>query len=175
LASAIADTSFIIDWVKYSRSKLLFKAFHVVYMPESVLAEVRSEGSLTWISEGLEEGGLAIFPELPDVSREALNLVARSRRLPIRPVDYPEAFCLVAGRRLNLVVLTENGGAIALRDYDPEYSNVEVWEGIDVLYKLWKSKYVNSFKDELELYQRETKRIYSRRDLARYGGADGGR
>jgi hypothetical protein len=82
---------------------------------------------------------------------------------------------LNTSRRLNLVVLTENGGAIALRDYDPEYSNVEVWEGIDVLYKLWKSKYVNSFKDELELYQQETKRIYSRRDLARYGGADGGR
>jgi hypothetical protein len=82
---------------------------------------------------------------------------------------------LVAGRRLNLVVLTENGGAIALRDYDPEYSNVEVWEGIDVLYKLWRANCINSFKDELELYQRETKRIYPRRDLARYGGADGGR
>jgi hypothetical protein len=92
LASAIADTSFLIDWIRYSKSRLIFRLFEVIYIPESVLTEIRSERSLTWIAEGLEEGGLAIFPELPDISREALNLVARSRRLPIRPVDYPEAF-----------------------------------------------------------------------------------
>jgi len=169
LADAIADTSFIIDWVRYSKSELLFKVFDVVYIPESVLAEIRSESSLLWISKGLEEGRLAILPDLPDVSREALNLVARSRRFPVRPVDYPEAFCMVVGKRLGLAVLTENGGAVALRDYDPDYSDVEVWRGIDVLYALWRSGHVNSFKDELELYQQETKRTYSERDLAKYG------
>ncbi len=169
MADAIADTSFIIDWVRYSKSELLFKVFDVVYIPESVLAEIRSESSLLWISKGLEEGRLAILPDLPDVSREALNLVARSRRFPVRPVDYPEAFCMVVGKRLGLAVLTENGGAVALRDYDPDYSDVEVWRGIDVLYALWRSGHVNSFKDELELYQQETKRTYSERDLAKYG------
>jgi len=174
LADAIADTSFVVDWVRYSKSELLFKVFNVVYMPESVLAEIKSERSLIWISKGLERGVLAVLPELPDISREALNLVAKSRRLPVRPVDYPEAFCMVVGKRLNLVVLTENGGAVALRDYDPEYSGVEVWRGIDVLYALWRFGHINSFKDELELYQQETKRTYSRRDLAKYGGAHGG-
>ncbi|MCC6030583.1 MAG: DNA-binding protein [Desulfurococcales archaeon] len=168
MASAIADTSFLIDWIRYSKSRLIFRLFEVIYIPESVLTEIRSERSLTWIAEGLEEGGLAIFPELPDISREALNLVARSRRLPIRPVDYPEAFCLVAGRRLDLTVLTENGGAIALASYDPEYSNVKILRGIDILYLLWRSGLINSFKDELEIYQQETKHIYSRRDLDRY-------
>uniref|UniRef100_A0A7C5UXG9 DNA-binding protein n=1 Tax=Ignisphaera aggregans TaxID=334771 RepID=A0A7C5UXG9_9CREN len=169
MVSAIVDTSFLIDWIKYSKSRFIFKLFDVIYIPESVLAEIRSERSLLWIAESLEKGELAILPELPDISREALNIVARSRRLPIRPVDYPEAFCLVAGKRLGLVVLTENGGAIALRSYDPEYSSVEIWRGIDILYKLWKFGYINSFKDELELYQQETKHIYSRRDLAKYG------
>jgi hypothetical protein len=169
LVNAVADTSFLIDWIRYSKSKLIFKIFDVIYIPESVLAEIRSERSLLWIAEGLEKGGLAVFPELPDISREALNLVSKSRRLPVRPVDYPEAFCLVVGKRLDLVVLTENGGAIALKSYDPEYSSVIVWRGIDVLHALWRAGYVNSFKDELELYQQETKHIYSRRDLAKYG------
>jgi len=168
LVNAITDTSFLIDWIRYSKSKLIFKIFSIIYIPENVLNEIRSERTLIWISEGLEEGSLAIFPELPDISREALELVARSRRVPIRPVDYPEAFCLVVGRRLNFIVLTENGGAIALKSYDPEYSGVEVLRGIDVIYRLWRLNYLNSFKDELELYQRETKHIYSRKDLVRY-------
>jgi len=174
LANAIADSSFIIDWVRYSKSKLLFKLFNVIYIPESVLAEIRSERSLLWIAEGLEDGRLAVFPELPDLSREAINLVAKSRRYPVRPVDYPEAFCLVAGRRLDLVVLTENGGAVALREYDPEYSNIEVWRAIDALYKLWRLGYISSFREELELYQLETKHIYSKRDLEKYDGTNGG-
>jgi len=169
LANAIADTSFIIDWVRYSKSKSIFKIFDLIYIPESVLAEIKSERTLIWISESLEEGKLAIFPELPDISREALDLVAKSRRFPVRPVDYPEAFCLVVGKRFNLIVLTENGGALALRSYDPEYHDVVVWRAIDVLYKLWRLNYVNSFKEELELYQRETKRIYPKQDLIRYG------
>jgi hypothetical protein len=173
LANAIADTSFIIDWVRYSKSKSIFKIFDLIYIPESVLAEIKSERTLIWISESLEEGKLAIFPELPDISREALDLVAKSRRFPVRPVDYPEAFCLVVGKRFNLIVLTENGGALALRSYDPEYHDVVVWRAIDVLYKLWRLNYVNSFKEELELYQRETKRIYPKQDLIRYGDISG--
>jgi hypothetical protein len=173
LANAIADTSFIIDWVRYSKSKSIFKIFDLIYIPESVLAEIKSEHTLIWISESLEEGKLAIFPELPDISREALDLVAKSRRFPVRPVDYPEAFCLVVGKRFNLIVLTENGGALALRSYDPEYHDVVVWRAIDVLYKLWRLNYVNSFKEELELYQRETKRIYPKQDLIRYGDISG--
>ena len=173
MANAIADTSFIIDWVRYSKSKSIFKIFDLIYIPESVLAEIKSERTLIWISESLEEGKLAIFPELPDISREALDLVAKSRRFPVRPVDYPEAFCLVVGKRFNLIVLTENGGALALRSYDPEYHDVVVWRAIDVLYKLWRLNYVNSFKEELELYQRETKRIYPKKDLIRYGDISG--
>lgn len=168
MVNAIADTSFLIDWIRYSKSKLIFKLFNVIYIPENVLNEVKSERALIWVSEGLEEGNLAIFPELPEISREALDLVVRSRRVPVRPVDYPEAFCLVVGRRLNFTVLTENGGAIALKNYDPEYSEVEVLRGIDIIYRLWRLNHLNSFKDELELYQRETKHIYSRKDLIKY-------
>jgi hypothetical protein len=170
-ASAVADTSFLIDWARYSRSKLLFKLFGVVFIPESVLAELRSERTLTWVAQGLEEGKLAVLPELPDASREALQLVARSRRLPVRPVDYPEAYCLVVGRELGYAVLTENGGALAVRDYDPSFASVEVLRALDILYRLWKLGRVESFRRELELYERETKRLYTARDLARYGDA----
>ena len=169
MVGAVADTPFIIDWVRYSKSRLIFRIFDVVYIPESVLNEIRSESTLLWIAEGLESGGLAILPEIPDLSREALNIVARSRRLPIRPVDYPEAFCLATGKRFGFTVLTENGGAVAFRDVDPEYRDVVVRRAIDVLFALWRAGHIHSFREELDRYQQETKRIYSRRDVAKYG------
>jgi hypothetical protein len=170
-ANAVADASFLIDWARYSRSKLLFKLFEVVFIPESVLAELRGEKTLTWVAQGLEEGKLAVLPELPDASREALQLVSRSRRLPVRAVDYPEAYCMVIGRDLGYTVLTENGGALAVRDYDPAFAGVEVLRALDVLYRLWRLGHLESFKEELKLYERETKRLYTARDLAKYGDA----
>ena len=170
-ASAVTDASFLIDWARYSKSGLLFKLFDVVFVPESVLAELRSGRTLVWVAQGLEEGRLAVLPELPDASREALRLVAKSRRLPVRPVDYPEAYCLIIGRELGYAVLTENGGALAVKDYDPSFAGVEVLRALDVLYRLWKLGYLESFRAELELYERETKRLYTARDLAKYGDA----
>ena len=168
-ANAIADTSFLIDWVRYTNSKLLFRLFDVVFLPESVLAELRSERTLAWVAQGLEEGGLAVLPELPDASREALQLVAKSRRLPVRSVDYPEAYCLVVGRELGYAVLTENGGALAVKDYDSSFAGIEVLRALDVIYRLWKLGHLESFRRELELYERETKRLYTAKDLAKYG------
>jgi hypothetical protein len=42
---AIADTCFLIDWARYR--DILFKVFNVVFTPETVLREVKSEGTIT--------------------------------------------------------------------------------------------------------------------------------
>jgi predicted nucleic acid-binding protein len=94
---AITDTSFLIDWVKYTRRDLIFKLFELIYIPESVFNEVRSEITLLWIAEGLENNKMAIFPEISELRNEALRLILETRRLPIRPVDFPEAYCVVVG------------------------------------------------------------------------------
>jgi len=55
-------------------------------------------------------------------------------RLP--SVDYPEAFCLVVGRRRGYVVLTENRGALIAADLLPAYRGVAVWRSFEVLWEL---------------------------------------
>ena len=77
---AIADASFIIDWARYSRRDLLFKVFDVVWIPEPVLGELRSERSVMWVAEKLAAGVMALFPELPNYRDEALRLMEMSGR-----------------------------------------------------------------------------------------------
>ena len=166
---AIADTSFLIDWAKYDNRDLIFKIFELIYLPESTLNEIRNELTLIWISQALEENRMAIFPEIPQISNEALRLVNSSRRLPIRPVGYPEAYCTVVGKIFDYVVLTENGGVAALVDYFDEYNNVKVFRAIDVIYQLFKSGLVKDFKTELDRYSNQTKHMFSVRDLRKYG------
>jgi len=91
---AIADASFIINRARYSRQDLLFKVFDVVWIPEPVLGELRSERSVMWVAEKLAAGAMALFPELPNYRDEALRLMEIGGRYPIRRLDYPEAYCI---------------------------------------------------------------------------------
>ena len=47
---AIADTCFLIDWAYWRHRDVLFKVFNVVFVPESVLREVKSEYIIEWIA-----------------------------------------------------------------------------------------------------------------------------
>jgi hypothetical protein len=91
VTEAIADTSFLIDWARYSRRDLLWRLFDVVHLPESVLAEIYSEGTLAWIVDGLASRRMALFTETDDVVDLARRIVSLSRALPARGVDLPEA------------------------------------------------------------------------------------
>ncbi|QGA53981.1 DNA-binding protein [Sulfolobus sp. E5-1-F] len=166
---AIADTSFLIDWVRYSKRDLIFHIFDLVYVPESVFNEVRSERTLLWIAQGLESNKLAIFPELPQIRDEALRLVYETRRLPLRPVDYPEAYCVVVGKVLRYTVLTENGGAVALVNYYKEYMDVKVMRALEVLVELHRNGLVTDIRNEIKEYSRETGHMFSNKDLSYYG------
>ena len=165
---AIADTSFLIDWVRYSRRELIFQIFELIYIPEAVFNEVRSERTLLWIAEGLENNRIAVFPEVPQIRDEALRLVYETRRLPVRSVDYPEAYCVVVGKSLGYTVLTENGGAVALVRYYNEYSNVKVMRALEVLVELKNRGIISDIKAEIEKYTRETGHLFSNRDLSKY-------
>ncbi|MEM0278186.1 hypothetical protein [Pyrobaculum sp.] len=136
MRQAVADTCFLVDWVKFRRRDLLFAVFDVVWLPEPVLSEVKSEDTLDWVASKLAERRMALLPETPELRAEALSLMAEaSARLSAPLVDYPEAFCLAAGRRLGAVVLTENRGALAVPRVLPQYAGVEVWRSLEVLAK----------------------------------------
>ncbi|MGC8995029.1 hypothetical protein [Pyrobaculum sp.] len=174
---AVADTCFLLDWVKFSRRDLLFDIFTTVWLPEPVLGEVRSEDTLTWISERLAQRKLSLIPELPELRARALSLMtAVASRLSIPLVDYPEAYCLEAGRELGAVVLTENRGALAVPRILPEYSGVVVWRSLEVL-----AQAVRLGKADcgvFDRYREEALHEFPRRDLEKIlnevGCRDGG-
>ncbi|MCX8137853.1 DNA-binding protein [Pyrobaculum aerophilum] len=165
---AIADTSFLIDWARYSKRHLLHALFQVVNIPESVLGEIYSENTLGWITEELAAGRMALFTETEDVITLARRVISLSRSLPMRGVDLPEAICLVAGLKFGYVVLTENGGAAMAPSFIQELSNVKVMRAIDVLYEL-SLRGVLNLREEVERYQRETGHRFAKRDLKRIG------
>ncbi len=131
---AIADTCFLIDWAKYRRRDLLFKLFNVVYVTESVIREIKSEDTISWISGMLAAGKLALYTETNDEINEARELMDRTRTVPIMiHVDLPEALCLVIGRRRGYTVLTENRGAIMSTEFIDKYKDVVVWRALEIL------------------------------------------
>ena len=132
---AIADTCFLIDWAHYRNRDLLFKLFKVVYVPENVLNEVRSERTISWISRALSNDYLALYTPMGDEINEARRLIELTRLKPEVPsVDLPESLCLVIGRRRGYVVLSENRGAVLAPKILDEYKNVTVWRALELLY-----------------------------------------
>ncbi|WP_338602112.1 DNA-binding protein [Sulfolobus tengchongensis] len=168
MSNAVMDTSFLLDWVKYNKNSLIFHIFDLIYITESVLSEIRNEKALLWISANLESNRIAILPELPDIIQKANYLVTESRRLPVRPLDFPESICLVYGKVLNLVVLTENGAAVVAPYFYNEYKDVKVMRALDVLYELYKQGYIKDLRNEITIYSEETKHKFAERDLKRY-------
>ncbi|AFA39967.1 hypothetical protein Pogu_1940 [Pyrobaculum oguniense TE7] len=161
---AIADTSFLIDWARYSKRDLLFHVFQLVWIPEPVLAEVKSAATLEWLSRSLASGKMALFPELAEFREAALRLISFSRRYPVRGVDYPEAYCLSVAETRGYVVLSENGGAYAAQFL---YSRARVWRAFDVLIELMGRGLLS--KEDILKYQEETAHRFSKRDLQRLG------
>lgn len=60
--NAVTDTSFLIDWARYTKRDLLFSIFRVS-IPESVLGEVKSENTISWIAQKLAEESMYLFTE----------------------------------------------------------------------------------------------------------------
>ena len=167
--NAIMDTSFLINWVRYENRDLLFDYYNIVFITESVLYEIRTEKPLLWISEWLAKGRIKILEETTDVRRKALLIIDMTRGIPLRSADYPEAVCLALGKELNLDVLTENGGVFAAKEIIEEYSSVNVYRGIDVLYLLSQKGLIKDFISEVKKYINVTKHTYSREILEKYG------
>ena len=131
---AIADTCFLIDWSYWNYRDVLFKLFRAVFVPETVLREVKSERAVEWIATALAGGQLALYTEASDVTALAIRIVERSRLMPgLRGVDLPEAICLAVGKLRGYVVLTENRDAIMAVDFLNELSGVIVWRALEVI------------------------------------------
>ena len=146
-----------------------------------MLREVVSERTLEWLSECLGSERMQLYTPIPDVLREAEEVVRRSYRVPrIRKLDLPEALCLVMGKRYGYVVLTENRAALMYRRVDPEYSGVRVWRALEVLAEAVRRGLVDCSGPEgvrgiFKRYEEETGHIFPRRELEEVLGGLNGR
>ncbi|MDT7889428.1 MAG: hypothetical protein RQ885_10705 [Desulfurococcales archaeon] len=155
----------MIDWARYSRRDLIFEIFHTIYIPETVLGEIRSESTIYWITENMARDRIALFTETPEIREEAIRIMRESRRYPIKSIDYPEALCISIGKMLGIIVLSENGGA-----YFSQYiylRGLSVWRAFEVLLELYKRGLIE--RSEFTRYQVETHHRFPRRDLEALG------
>ena len=159
---AIADSSFLIDWSRYSRREVLTRLFNVVHVPESVLREIQLPPAIDWVAEKLAEGSFTLFTETPDIEAKARELMALSRSKPLKAIDYPEAVCLAAGLRFGYVVLSENGGAY----FAPRVLGlgITVWRAFETIVEAWRRGLLQDLVDELRRYEQEAVHLFRRRD-----------
>ena len=162
LREAIVDTSFVVDWARYSKRDVLLELFEVVHVPESVLRELKLPPAVDWVADCLAGDRFALFTETPEIEGEARRLMAMSRGRPLKRIDYPEAICLAAGLRYGYTVLTENAGAY----FAPRVLgiNVTVWRAFEVIVEAWRRGIVEDLVGELKRYEEETLHLFRRKD-----------
>ncbi|MEZ0319503.1 MAG: PIN domain-containing protein [Pyrobaculum sp.] len=161
---AVVDTSFLIDWARYSKRELIYELFDLVWIPEPVLSEIKSASALEWVAQSIASGKMAYLPEFPEYREAALRLIAMSRRFPVRGLDYPEAYCIALAESRGHVVLSENGGAYAAQYL---FTRAKVWRAFEVLYELVKRGKLS--REDVLKYQEEAHHRFSRRDLQKLG------
>jgi hypothetical protein len=169
---AIADTCFLIDWARYRHRDVLFKLFKTVFVPETILREVKSENTIAWIASNLAKGRLTLYTETADVVSEATSIVEASKRSPhLISVELPEAVCLAVGRRRGYVVLTENRGLILFSSISSDYRDVAIWRALEVIAMASLKELLEIECSDLEVrfkeYEEEAKHLFPRRDLSR--------
>jgi len=171
---AVADTCFLIDWSAWRRRDVLFELFPTVFVPESVLMEVKRESTLEWIADLLSRGSLALLTETPDLVERARRLIERSRQVPgLRGIDLPESVCLAFGGSRGYVVLTENRGALMAADVLEELEGVEVWRALEVIAEGIRRGLLTGYDAFLE-YELDTGHRFPRADLERIRDELGG-
>ncbi|WP_258870219.1 DNA-binding protein [Pyrobaculum aerophilum] len=138
-----------------------FRVFDTVFIPESVLREIKLPPAVDWVAESLASDKMALFTETSELEAEARRLMAMSRERPLKRIDFPEAVCLAAGLRYGYVVLTENGGAY----FAPKILglNVVVWRAFEVIVEAWRRGYINNVVEELRKYERETLHLFRKK------------
>jgi len=171
---AVADTCFLIDWAYYRHKEALFDLFKAIYVTESVLNELSDEPVISWVSEELARGRMGLLSESPDVSSEAYRLMFLSRReVRLRDLDYPEAVCLVLGKMLDLVVLTENRAAVMAPFFLEECRDLNVWRALEVIRELILRGIIECAPNEtsvrvpFEEYMLDTRHLFSPSELKR--------
>ncbi|MCK4614898.1 MAG: type II toxin-antitoxin system VapC family toxin [Thermoplasmata archaeon] len=129
----VIDACFIIDWSRYRRKEILKKVFRKLYITESVLGELKSESTISFVGDMIADEYLALFDissEHPDV----IDLMSGYNARNIEPnIDAPEAtalvLALVSGSKY---LLSENKATYSASLFE-RFEDIEVWGAMDVI------------------------------------------
>jgi hypothetical protein len=164
MSTAVADTCFLVHWLRFRDRERIFEVFESVAVPVIVLDEMGVRGRVM-LAPWLASRRAFLIPRINDYEVEALRLVEFSRlqRLPI--LDPPEAYCLAVARRRGYAVLTDNKAPRYLVQALSEYSGVRVLDSLDVLALIYGSRLAEAVKT----YKEDTGLVFSRSRLRAYG------
>jgi len=164
MSAAVADTCFLIHWLRFRGRERLFEIFDSVAVPVAVLDEMGVRGRVM-LAPWLASRRVFLVPRINEYEVEALRLVelSRSQRLPT--LDPPEAYCLAVARRRGYAVLTDNKAPKYLVRALSEYSGVRVLDSLDALALIYGSR----LTEAVRAYEEDTGLIFSRSRLRAYG------
>jgi predicted nucleic acid-binding protein len=164
MSAAVADTCFLVHWLRFRDRERLFEVFDSVAVPAMVLEEMGARGR-AMLAPWLASRRAFLIPRINEYEVEALRLVefSRSQRLPA--LDPPEAYCLAVARRRGYAVLTDNKAPKYLVRALSEYASVKVLDSLDVLALIYGSTLIRAVR----AYEEDAGLIFSRSRLRTYG------
>jgi len=162
----VVDACFIIDWCRYRRRELLERLFSVLFIHEETLGQLRSEKTITYVSDLLAKGKLRLYPWSHSEEDEYLRLrseIVVDPRIP--SLERPDMLCLIMAKRLNAILLSENIGIHRVIEFHSKYSNVVVWTALETLENIVYKGFLNvhSAEDFLRYvreYEHDTSHIF---------------
>jgi len=164
MSTAVADTCFLVHWLRFRERERIFEVFESIAVPVIVLDEMGARGRVM-LAPWLASRRAFLIPRINDHEVEALRLVefSRSQRLPT--LDPPEAYCLAVAKRRGYAVLTDNKAPKYLAQILKDYSTVKVLDSLDILSLI----YGDDLAEAVKAYKEDTGLVFSKTRLKTYG------
>jgi predicted nucleic acid-binding protein len=164
MSTAVADTCFLVHWLRFRERERIFEVFESIAVPVMVLDEMGARGRVM-LAPWLASRRAFLIPRINDYEVEALRLVefSRSQRLPT--LDPPEAYCLAVAKRRGYAVLTDNKAPKYLAQILKDYSTVKVLDSLDILSLI----YGDDLAEAVKAYKEDTGLVFSKTRLKTYG------
>jgi hypothetical protein len=164
MSTAVADTCFLVHWLRFRERERIFEVFESIAVPVMVLDEMGARGRVM-LAPWLASRRAFLIPRINDYEVEALRLVefSRSQRLPT--LDPPEAYCLAVAKRRGYAVLTDNKAPKYLAQILKDYSTVKVLDSLDILSLI----YGDDLAEAVKAYKEDTGLVFSKTRLKTHG------
>ncbi len=166
MRSAIADTCFLINWLRFRRRNDIFKLYRSVGVPILVLDELGRSRRL--LAEWLASGKVFLVPRIGIFEMEALRAIEYAEVRGLPRVDPGEAFCLAVAKHRGYDVLTDNRAIKALVSEVEEYRTVRVLDSLDLLVAIY-GREISSLRRAIAEYSSDTGLVFSPKRLREYG------